>query len=252
MSGCGGGYLRQIVRRDILAAVSRPAGPIRCWAKAGGAQNERSPYPRPDVRHLGGHECRNAAALSGASGHPDRAVWRRRSARYTHAHRERANARSARPADSHRKVTGALGTVGVGRAVRAAPDGYTVSVGNWPTHVVNGVTFALQYDVLRDFDPVALLSSNPYVVVARKDLPAKDLKELIAFLKANPENLTQGTAGPGSGQHVSGLYFQKVTGASLQFVPYRAGSSDIMKDLVGGHIDLTFDQAISALPHVRS
>src|SRR5580704_11173921 len=149
-------------------------------------------------------------------------------------------------------ITGASGAVGVGRAARAAPDGYTVSVGNWPTHVVNGATFALQYDLLRDLDPVALLSSNPYVVVARKDLPARDLKELIAFLKANPENVTQGTAGSGSGQHVGGLYFQKVTGASLQFVPYRAGSSDIMKDLVGGHIDLTFDQAISALPHVRS
>lgn len=149
-------------------------------------------------------------------------------------------------------VTGASGTVGVGRAVRAAPDGYTVSVGNWPTHVVNGATFTLQYDLLNDFEPVALLSSNPYVVVARKNLPPKDLKELIAFLKANPENVTQGTAGPGSGQHVSGIYFQKVTGANLRFVPYRAGSSDIMKDLVGGHIDLTFDQAISALPYVRS
>jgi tripartite-type tricarboxylate transporter receptor subunit TctC len=149
-------------------------------------------------------------------------------------------------------VTGASGTIGVGRAARAAPDGYTVSVGNWPTHVVNGATFALQYDLLRDFEPVALLSSNPYVVVARKNLPAKDLQELIAFLKANPEKVTQGTAGPGSGQHVSGMYFQKVTGATLRFVPYRAGSSDIMKDLVGGHIDLTFDQAISALPYVRS
>lgn len=149
-------------------------------------------------------------------------------------------------------VTGASGTVGVGRAVRAAPDGYTVSVGNWPTHVVNGATFALQYDLLRDFEPVALLSSNPYVIVARKNLPAKDLKELIAHLKANPESLTQGTGGPGSGQHISGLYFQKVTGTSLRFVPYRAGSSDIMKDLVGGHIDLTFDQAISALPYARS
>jgi tripartite-type tricarboxylate transporter receptor subunit TctC len=114
-------------------------------------------------------------------------------------------------------VTGASGTVGVARAVRAAPDGYTVSVGNWPTHVVNGATFALQYDVLRVLDPVALLSSNPYVVVARKDLPAKDLKGLIAFLKANPENVTLGTAGLGSGQHVSGLYFQKVTGASTHF-----------------------------------
>jgi tripartite-type tricarboxylate transporter receptor subunit TctC len=149
-------------------------------------------------------------------------------------------------------VTGASGTVGVGRAIRAAPDGYTVSVGNWPTHVVNGATFSLQYDLQRDLEPVALLSSNPYVVVARKGLPAKDLKELIAFLKANPEALTQGTGGPGSGQHISGLYFQKVTGTSLRFVPYRAGSSDIMKDLVGGHIDLTFDQAISALPYVRN
>ena len=149
-------------------------------------------------------------------------------------------------------VTGASGTVGVGRAARSAPDGYTVSVGNWPTHVVNGATFSLQYDLLADFEPVALLSSNPYVVVARKDLPAKDLRALIAYLKANPDKVTLGTAGPGSGQHVSGVYFQKATGTVLRFVPYRAGSSDIMKDLVGGHIDMTFDQAISALPYVRS
>jgi tripartite-type tricarboxylate transporter receptor subunit TctC len=149
-------------------------------------------------------------------------------------------------------VSGASGTLGVGRAVRAAPDGYTVSVGNWPTHVVNGAMFALPYDLLRDFEPVALLSSNPYVVVARRDFPAKDLQDLITFLKANPERVTLGTAGIGSGQHVSGIYFQKAIGATLQLVPYRAGSSDIMKELVGGHIDLTFDQAISALSHVRS
>jgi tripartite-type tricarboxylate transporter receptor subunit TctC len=86
-------------------------------------------------------------------------------------------------------VSGASGTVGVGRAVRAAPDGYTVSVGNWPTHVVNGAMFALPYDLLRDFEPVALLSSNPYVVVARKGLPAKDLQDLIAFLKASQRYL---------------------------------------------------------------
>ena len=109
--------------------------------------------------------------------------------------------------------------------------------------------FALPYDLLRDFEPVALLSSNPYVVVARKGLPAKNLQDLIALLKS--ERLTLGTAGPGSGQHVSGIYFQKATGASLQFVPYRSGSSDIMKELIGAHIDLTFDQAISALPYVR-
>jgi tripartite-type tricarboxylate transporter receptor subunit TctC len=148
-------------------------------------------------------------------------------------------------------VTGASGVIGVGRAVRAAPDGYTISVGNWPTHVVNGATFTLPYDLLRDFEPVALLSSNPYLVAARIGLPATNLRELIDVLKANPEKLTLGTAGPGSGQHVSGIYFQSVTETALRFVPYRAGSSDIMKDLVGGHIDLT-DQAISALPYVRN
>jgi tripartite-type tricarboxylate transporter receptor subunit TctC len=148
-------------------------------------------------------------------------------------------------------VTGASGTIGVGRAVRAAPDGYTVSIGNWPSHVVNGAIYALPYDVLKDFEPVARLPSNPYVIVARKDLPASNLKELIAWLKANPDKATQGTAGPGSGQHVSGVYFQNATGTRFQFVPYRAGSSEIMRDLLSGHIDLTFDQAITALPHVR-
>jgi tripartite-type tricarboxylate transporter receptor subunit TctC len=149
-------------------------------------------------------------------------------------------------------VTGASGTIGVGRAVRAAPDGYTVSMGNWPSHIVNGAIYTLPYDVLKDFEPVARLPSNPYVVVARKDLPAANLKELIDWLKANPDKATQGTGGPGSGQHVSGVYFQNVTGTRFQFVPYRAGSSEIMRDLVAGHIDLTFDQAITALPHVRS
>lgn len=149
-------------------------------------------------------------------------------------------------------VTGASGTIAVGRVVRSAPDGYTVSIGNWPTHVVNGAVFALPYDLLNDLAPVARLSSNPYVVVGKKGLPAADLKELIAWLKANPDAATQGTAGPGSGQHVSGVYFQSITGAQLKFVAYRAGSSEIMRDLVGGHIDLTFDQAITALPYVRN
>jgi tripartite-type tricarboxylate transporter receptor subunit TctC len=90
------------------------------------------------------------------------------------------------------------------------------------------------------------------VVVARKDLPASDLKGLVAWLRANPDKATEGTAGPGSGQHVSGIYFQEVTRTRFQFVPYRAGSSEIMRDLVAGHIDLTFDQAITALPHVRN
>ena len=149
-------------------------------------------------------------------------------------------------------VTGASGSIGVGRVARAAPDGYTIGIGNWPTHVVNGAVFQLQYDLLNDFAPVARLSSNPYVLVGKKGLPAADLKELVAWLKANPDSATQGTAGPGSGQHISGVYFQSVTGARYKFVPYRAGSADILRDLVGGHIDLTFDQAVTALPYVRN
>ncbi|MCL2430548.1 MAG: tripartite tricarboxylate transporter substrate-binding protein [Alphaproteobacteria bacterium] len=149
-------------------------------------------------------------------------------------------------------VTGASGSIGVGRAARAEPDGYTLSIGNWATHVVNGAAFNLPYDLLHDLAPVALLSSNPYLAVARTGLPARNLKELIATLKASPGTVTLGTGGPGSGQHISGVYFENATGTMLRFVPYRAGSSDILKDLAGGHIDLTFDQAISALPYVRN
>jgi len=148
-------------------------------------------------------------------------------------------------------VSGASGSIGVQRAVRSAPDGYTVCVGNWPTHVVNGAMFNLAYDLHGDFEHVALLTSNPYILMVRKNLPANDLRELIAYLKANPGGLTLGTAGPGSGQHIGGLYFQKITGTTLRFVPYRAGAIEIVKDLAGGHIDLTFEQAISGLGSVR-
>ena len=149
-------------------------------------------------------------------------------------------------------VTGASGSIALNRVVHAPPDGYMVSIGNWPTHVVNGAILALPYDLIKDLEPVALLAANPYVVVARNSLPATDLKQLIGWLKANPDKATQGTAGPGSGQHISGVYFQKSTGTDFRFVPYRAGSVDIIKDLVGGHIDLTFDQAITALSHVKA
>ena len=149
-------------------------------------------------------------------------------------------------------VTGASGSIAVNRVVHAPPDGYIVSIGNWPTHVVNGAILKLPYDLIKDLEPVTLLAANPYVVVARNDLPAKDLKELVGWLKANPDKATQGTAGPGSGQHISGIYFQKSTATDFRFVPYRAGSVDIIKDLVGGHIDLTFDQAITALSHVKA
>ena len=149
-------------------------------------------------------------------------------------------------------VTGANGSIGVGRAVRAAPDGYTVSIGNWPSHITNGAIFNLNYDIQKDLEPVARLSANPYVIVARKDLPASNVSELIAWLKANPGKATTGTAGLGSGQHISAVYFQKATGTSMQSVPYKSGSSEVIRDIVAGHLDMSFDQAITALQHVRN
>jgi tripartite-type tricarboxylate transporter receptor subunit TctC len=148
-------------------------------------------------------------------------------------------------------VVGANGTIGVGRAVHAAPDGYTVSIGNWPSHITNGAIYNLNYDIQKDLVPVARLSQNPYIAVMRKDFPAKDFKELIAWLEANPDKATEVTAGLGSGQHISGIYFQKITGTKFQFVPYKSGSSDIIRDIVAGHIDFTFDQAITSLTHIK-
>jgi tripartite-type tricarboxylate transporter receptor subunit TctC len=148
-------------------------------------------------------------------------------------------------------VTGAAGTIGVGRVARAAPDGYTISVGHWGTHVVNGAIYALQYDVLNDFEPVSLIATNPQIIVARKAMPAKDLQELVAWLKANSAKATQGTAGHGSGSHVSGVYLQSITGARFQFVPYR-GAGPAMQDLVAGQIDIMIDQAANSLPQVRA
>ena len=146
-------------------------------------------------------------------------------------------------------VTGVSGTVGVGRVARAAPDGYTLSIGDLSTHVVNGAIYPLPYDLLKDLEPVALLPSNPQLIVARNTVPAKDLKELVAWLKANPDR-SFGTAGVGSPPHVSGIYFENSTGAHLQFVPYRGGGP-ALQDLLAGQIDLMINQAIFALPQVR-
>src|SRR5262252_10587762 len=118
-------------------------------------------------------------------------------------------------------VTGAGGSIGVGRAVRAPADGYTISFGHLGTHVANQAIYPLPYDMLTDLDPVVLLPSNPMVMVSRNSLPAKNLQELLAWLKANREKATAGTAGAGSGSHIGGVYLQNLTGLRLQFVPYR-------------------------------
>jgi tripartite-type tricarboxylate transporter receptor subunit TctC len=147
-------------------------------------------------------------------------------------------------------VTGAGGSIGVGRVAVAAPDGYTVSAGHFGTHVANGAIYPLKYDLERDLDPVARLPSNPMLVVTRRDFPAADLKELVAWLKAHPGKVTAGTAGAGSGAHIAGAFLANLVGAPLQFVPYR-GTAPAMQDLVAGQIDLIVDQAANALPQVR-
>jgi len=147
-------------------------------------------------------------------------------------------------------LPGAGGTIAVGRAARAAPDGYTLSIGQWGTHVVTGATYALSYDLLKDFAPIALLSSNPQLIVAKNAMPANDLKGLIARLKDNPDKALLGTSGVGSPGHVVAAFFQKATGTRFLFVPYR-GLVMAMQDLVAGRIDMIVDTPVTSLPRVR-
>jgi len=146
-------------------------------------------------------------------------------------------------------IGGASGSLGVGRVARAAPDGYTLSLGSWPTHVINGVAYVLPYDVLNDFEPVSLVTTQPLLIIGRKNLPARDLLELIAWLKSNSDKATQGTAGAGGASHVAGLFFQRETGTRFQFVPYRGTA---INDLMAGSIDFMIDLAASSLPQVRA
>src|SRR5262245_8538163 len=148
-------------------------------------------------------------------------------------------------------TTGAAGSIAVGRVVRAAADGYTLSIGHWSTHVINGAIYPLNYDLLKDLDPVALLPANPQLIVAKKDVPANDLKELVEWVRANQSKVSAGTAGAGSASHVGGVYFQNFTKTRFTFVPYR-GSGPAMLDLVSGTIDLMCDQSTNSLPQVRS
>ena len=148
-------------------------------------------------------------------------------------------------------MTGAGGSVGVGRAVRSPPDGYTISFGHLGTHVANGAIYKLGYDLVADLEPVALLPSNPMIIVSKNAVPAKSLQEFLAWLKAQPTPPTAGTAGAGSGSHIAGLYFENVTGIKLQYVPYR-GTGPAMNDLVAGQIDLIVDQTSNSIGQVRA
>jgi tripartite-type tricarboxylate transporter receptor subunit TctC len=148
-------------------------------------------------------------------------------------------------------VTGAGGSIGVGRAVRSPPDGYTISFGHLGTHVANGAIYKLGYDLVTDLEPVVLLPSNPMIVVSKNAIPVKSLGELLAWLKAKPTPATAGTAGAGSGSHIAGLYFENITGIKLQYVPYR-GTGPAMNDLVAGQIDVIVDQLSNSINQVRA
>ena len=148
-------------------------------------------------------------------------------------------------------VSGASGSIGVGKVARAAPDGYTIGIGQWSHYVLNGATYNLQYDLLTDFAPVSLVANGPLLLVARNTFPADTLDGMVAWLKANPDKASAGTGGIGTPGHIAGVFFQQKTGTRFQFVPYR-GTGPALRDLMAGQIDLMLDQASNVLPSVQS
>jgi tripartite-type tricarboxylate transporter receptor subunit TctC len=148
-------------------------------------------------------------------------------------------------------VTGAGATIGVGRAVNAAPDGYTFVLGNWTSHVGPGAIYKLPYDVLTDLAPISMVSAAPLMIVGKTEIPAGDGKGLIAWLKANPNEASAATVGVGSAAHVCMIYFRDKSGTEFQMVPYRGGAP-AMQDMVAGQIDLMCAEASQTLPYLRS
>jgi tripartite-type tricarboxylate transporter receptor subunit TctC len=149
-------------------------------------------------------------------------------------------------------IPGASGSIGVGRAIRSAPDGYTICLGTWPTHVLNGTMLTLPYDIRAAMDPIAQVVSDPPLIVSRRNFPANDLAGFVEWLKANPDKTTLGTGGLGSTSQVIGLFFQKRTGTRFQFVPYRNGIAVALQDMLAGHIDFLFSVAANAVPLLRT
>ena len=148
-------------------------------------------------------------------------------------------------------VGGAGGTIGVARVARAAPDGYTLALGNAETNVLNGAALKLTYDVVKDFEPVILMPSYPFIIVSTNSVPAKNLKELIAWIKADPGKVSQGTVGTGTMQHLCALSMQKAIGATWQLIPYRGGAP-AMQDLISGQFNIMCTASGSFLPLVRN
>jgi tripartite-type tricarboxylate transporter receptor subunit TctC len=148
-------------------------------------------------------------------------------------------------------VGGAAGTIGVTRAERATPDGYTVLWGMWGTNVANGAIYNLDFDMLKDFEPVALVATQPFLIDTRKTMPANNLKELVAWLKANADKVTMGTSGVGSPSHVAGVLMENLVGVKWQMVSYRSAGL-ATQDLLAGITDIQLDTPAVSLPHVKS
>jgi tripartite-type tricarboxylate transporter receptor subunit TctC len=145
-------------------------------------------------------------------------------------------------------VGGANGSIGVGRLARSNPDGYTIDIGQWDTHV-GAIIYPINYDLQKDFEPVGLISINPQLLIARKDFPASDLKGLVEWLKANPGKgtLVEQTAAA----KLAGIQLQQSTGTRFEFIPFR-GAGPAMQAMLGGQVDLMILQAAAALPQARA
>ena len=148
-------------------------------------------------------------------------------------------------------VTGAGGSIAVGRVARAAPDGYTLGIGHWGSHVVNGAYYNLPFDLLTDLDPIAQIASNPQLIVSKPGVPAKNLKELIAWAKSNQGKFLVGSGGVAASSHMGGIYFQHMIGAKFDYVHYRGGAPAIQA-LLSGEIDMYVTQVASAVQYVRT
>ena len=143
-------------------------------------------------------------------------------------------------------VSGAAGTIATGRVVHADPDGYTIGIGNWSSHVGSPAIYPLDYDVLKDLQPISLVASSPLLLLGKEAIPPKTSAELVTWLKSKTEPTTFGTVGSGSAAHLCGVSFQQKTGAHLQYVPYR-GAGPAIQDLIGGQIDLACLEASAEL-----
>jgi len=148
-------------------------------------------------------------------------------------------------------TAGAGGTIAIGRIVRGAPDGYLLGIGHIGTHVISGAVYNLNFDATKDLQPIAMIATNPQILITKNGVPAKDVKELIAWVKANQDKASIGTGGAGTPSHLSGVTFNKMIDTHAQIVHYK-GSAPAMQDMLGGIIDVMFDQAANSLPQIRS